>query len=394
MMTKQILSLSLLTFILQGCGDTQDEKNLKRRNNELARQNAELISDKAQTTAELEAAEKNGATAAGDLAKAQQDLEKATKELGTVKDAKTAAEKAKSKLETELADKKKVALDLNAQIKTKDNLIAEKEAKITELRTTLASSPEIDSLRAEITKLQGERDDLKTAVANAEAAATDAAAELQAAQGTIADLEARLARILQNSLADVRGLWLNQDEVTAIANVDCYQFVHVGANGGFAQAVACADGRVQIQKHVFDRFSASAVPVQIENDYMAKYGFAIDGVVSKSTCQDPANSILKAGNRLVFEMTRQDFAYRYGNLISKNLVVPNADGFRGFINGALNFKDNNFNYPQMAAVANEPDASPLDKAAAAFIGGLESQGTNISLGCFDANGVFTAASFN
>lgn len=187
---------------------------------------------------------------------------------------------------------------------------------------------------------------------------------------------------------------MNQDEVTAIADVACYEFVHVGNDGSFAQAIACRDGRIQIQKHSFDRFSAAAVPNQLDNDYMGAYGFAIDGTASSSTCQDPANSIQKTGKRLVFEMTRQDFGRNYGALISRNMVVTLDQGFKGFSNASLNFVSNKLDYAPMAAIANRAGASDLSKAAATFIGALQSQGTGISQGCFDSSGVFTATSSN
>jgi hypothetical protein len=217
---------------------------------------------------------------------------------------------------------------------------------------------------------------------------------LQNAQSKLAVLEVRITQILEKSLADVRGLWLSQDQVTAIADSACYEFVHVGNDGSFAQALACRDGRIQIQKHSFDRFSATLVPDQSDNEYVGVYGFAIDGTALSSSCQNPDNSIQKTGRRLVFEMTRQDFGRDYGALISKNMVLSLGQDFKGFSNASLNFVSNKLDYAPMAAIANLAGASDLAKAAATFIGALQSQGTGISLGCFDSNGVFTGASSN
>ncbi len=464
MSKKQLLSLSLLTFILQSCGDTAEEKKLKNRNAELNRQNTEMLSEKDQSLSERDAA-------LAELTQAQDELIAARQDLNQVTEDKAAAEKAKLSLQTELAAKEKSAKELNQKIKDQDRLIADKESQIEALRvsgstdsaelanlqlklkaaelqaealkterdqlkTSLAdangtsatvkaeleaqlaakeklvqekesqivelttrldafANPDLEKLLAEIDQLKLERSNLQTARELAEAASTSTSNELKDAQSKLAALEGRVSLILQKSLADVRGLWLNQDQVTAIADVACYEFVHVGSEGSFAQAIACRDGRIQIQKHSFDRFSAAAVPDQSDdNDYFGAYGFAIDGTASSSSCQNPENSILKTGKRLVFEMTRQDFGRSYGALISKNMVVSLGQGFKGFSNASLNFVSNKLDYAPMAAIANVAGASDLSKAAATFIGALQNQGTGISVGCFDSTGVFTAGSSN
>jgi predicted nucleic acid-binding Zn-ribbon protein len=459
---KHVISLAVLTFVLQACGDTKDEKNLKRRNKELSQQNTELAQEKDKILADRSA----------ELAKAQQELDAAQQSLGKAKQDKEAAEKAKTALETKLAAQQKSATSLNEQLAAKENEISNKEIELASLRNsvanhsaeiqslnekiktaegevkaltserntlkeklaeadsanaavkaeleaqlaakdklikdkdaeiatlnvkvaTLSSTPDLASAQVEITKLKEERDALNLAISQAESAAEKAKQDIAAANKKIAELEKNQTGILKKSLDDIRGLWLNQVKIPGIAGPSCYEFVHLAENGSFAQAVACGDGRVQIQKHSFDRMSAQAVPNQIDdNDYEGTYGFVVDGQAASSTCQDPAASLLKTGNRLVFEMTRQDFGRNNGNFISRNMLVSVETEFKGFTNAGLNFTSNQLDYTTMAAIAGRPGAGNLTKAAAAFLGGLEGKGANIQLGCFDSSGVFTAQSSN
>jgi uncharacterized coiled-coil protein SlyX len=394
---KRLLSLSLLTIVLQGCGDTPDEKKLKRRNDELKQLNQELSTEKEQTVAERDDAIRKGAATANELAQAQKELDQAKKDLSQAQKDKTAAEASSAKLEGELATQEKTVAGLNETIEAKEALISDKEAEIARLTSELdaaARNPELERARTELKHLKEERDSLKVALEQAQASANGTRKELQNARSRIAELEKQLSDILQKSVENVRGLWINEDEVSLITDSACYEMVHVASNGTFSQAIACGDGRVQIQTHGFERFSAQSVPEQLDNDYVGAYGFVIDGKAVSSSCQDPAASLLTSGDRLIFEMTRQDFGTDYGHLMSRNMVVARGEAFQGFTNASLNFADNKLDYEAMLAIASRSNAGPLSKSAAAFLGGLRGQGANVRLGCFDANGVFTATSSN
>ncbi len=302
----------------------------------------------------------------------------------------------KASLEDTNAVSASTKAELEAQLAAKNIIIQDKDAEITALNAQVAgigNSTELADAQAEVAKLKEERDALKLAITQAEAATAKAQQDIVAANKKIAALESSQAGILKKSLEDIQGLWLNQYKVTGIADAACYEFVHLGATGSFTQAVACSDGRVQFQKHSFDRFSAQAIPEQEEIDYLGAYGFVVDGAASSSTCQDPAASVLKAGNRLVFEMTTQDDPGA-GNFKSRSMIVSKDSAFKGFINAGLVFTSNQLDYAAMAAIAGRADAKNLHKAAAMFVGAVEGKGTGISLGCFDANGKFTAQTSN
>jgi uncharacterized coiled-coil protein SlyX len=395
MSTKYLLSISLLSVILQGCGDTADEKNLKRRNDELTRQNQELSQGKAQTAAERDAALRNKEASAAELAKAQKELEATKQSLKKSQDEKAAAEKAKAKLEADLSKQETTAKTLNKQIAEKNNLIAEKEAQIIALNTQLGGgNSELERVRGELAQLKQERDTLKATVAKVQADADAARQELKVLRTKIAELESQQTNIIEKSLEDVRGLWLTEYKLEGISEGACYEFAHVGSNGNFAQAIACSDGRVQLQKHVFDRFSAQSVPMQTNNDYIGSYGFVVEGIGASSSCADPAASLLTPSDRLIFEMTLQDNGGIGRSPASRSMVVAQGDSFKGYVNASAYFVDNRLNYPEMLALASAPNAEDLTKAAAAFLGGLQAQAANVSLGCFDASGVFSITSSN
>jgi uncharacterized coiled-coil protein SlyX len=395
MSSKYLLSISLLSVILQGCGDSADEKNLKRRNNELTRQNQELSQAKAQTAAERDAALKNKEASAAELAKAQKELEATKQSLKKSQDEKAAAEKAKAKLELDLSRQETNVRTLNKQIAEKNNLIVEKEAQITALNTRLGGgNSELERARTELAQLKQERDTLKTTVAKAQADADAARQEVKVLQIKIAELASEEANIIEKSLEDVRGLWLTEYKLEGISEGACYEFAHVGPTGNIAQAIACSDGRVQLQKHLFDRFSAQSVPMQTNNDYIGSYGFVVEGTDAGSSCADPSASLLTPSERLIFEMTLQDNGGIGRFPASRSMVVAQGDSFKGFVNASAYFVDNRLNYPQMLALASAPNAEDLTKAAAAFIGVVQDQAANVSLGCFNASGVFSASSSN
>jgi uncharacterized coiled-coil protein SlyX len=395
MSTKTLLSISLLSVILQSCGDSADEKNLKRRNDELTRQNQELAQAKAQTAAERDAALKNKEASAAELAKAQKELESTKQALKKSQDDKAAAEKAKAKLETDLSKQEATAKSLNTQLAEKNNLIAAKEAQILTLTTQLGGgSADLDRARGELAQLKQERDTLKTTLAKVQADADAARQEVKVLQTKIAQLQSQQTNIIEKSLEDVRGLWLTEYTLEGISQGSCYEFAQLDPTGNFAQAIACSDGRVQLQKHLFDRFSAQSVPMQTNNDFIGTYGFVVEGTASSSSCADPSASLLAPSDRLIFEMTAQDFGDNGRSLVSRNMIVANGETFKGFVNASAYFVNNQLNYPQMLALASAPNADDLTKAAAAFLGALQTQAANVSVGCFNASGEFTASSSN
>jgi uncharacterized coiled-coil protein SlyX len=386
---KHLLSLGLLTFVLQSCGDTPDEKKLKQRNDELSRQNQELTQSNEQTAAERDAALKNKEATASELAKAQKDLETAKQALKKTQDEKAAVEKTKIKLEADLAKQEKSVKDLNKQIEAKNTVIAEKEAQITSLNSQLGgNSSELKAAQKELTELKQERDALKADAERAEASAKTAREQLKAVQDKILELQSHQTAIIGKSLEDVHGLWLNEVQVERVTDATCYEFVHVGTTGNFAQAIACSDGRVQIQKHFFDRFSAQAVPEKRDSDYLGSYGFALDGIAASNDCNDPT-SLLTAGPRLVFEMTSQDLGDSGGSPASRNMLVVNREVLKDFKIASDYFGENITDYSTISGLATDPRADVLTKAAAAFLGNLEGQADKSTVGCFNAGGIFS-----
>ena len=187
------------------------------------------------------------------------------------------------------------------------------------------------------------------------------------------------------SIKNVQGLWLNQKPLASIASANCYEFVHIATDGTLTQAISCADGRLQMNRQVLERLSAEGYRPGISSDFESTYGFVLVGGKASSSCKDPAASLLKVGDRAIFEMSLQDFGRDVSDLDSRYMVVPQGETYKPFQNAAFNFGTNNFSYAAMLAYSNLPNRGALSRSAAVLLGGIEGQ---IVAGCFDATGAF------
>lgn len=394
MANKYLISASLLTFVLQACGAQKDANgDLTRENDQLRQENRELFTASEKAKADREQAAAAQQTAEQELAasaKALEDSEKTRSDLQlaftNLQDQKAAAEKERLRLENALKVKAQESIDLRKSIDDKNKQIAGLNDQITQLRAAVSPDPQlIGSLQDQIKALTTEKETLQNGLNQALLDKDNAEKSLAEANQRIALLQNQMQSTVATSIKNVQGLWLNQKPLASIASANCYEFVHIATDGTLTQAISCADGRLQMNRQVLERLSAEGYRPGISSDFESTYGFVLVGGKASSSCKDPAASLLKVGDRAIFEMSLQDFGRDVSDLDSRYMVVPQGETYKPFQNAAFNFGTNNFSYAAMLAYSNLPNRGALSRSAAVLLGGIEGQ---IVAGCFDATGAF------
>ncbi len=218
------LRIVCLTAFLFSCGlvESSQEKNLKKSNGNLRRENVDLR-EQIQTI---------GPGGAG-LREIQTRMQEINKELEASKAAQEALSREKSRLEISIAD-----------LSSGDDA-----GKIIELRRLLIETE---------TKLSDE-------------------------QRNFAKLNSGIQYfdiLIKNSLQAFLGMYINQGPPLQVGASSCRLFVHADVSGILTRALACNDGRLQWEKQIMRSFD-SVVDDKLEG----KYGFGISGETLESSCK-------------------------------------------------------------------------------------------------------------